>query len=84
MQTAGRQNANGVLSPTIKKAHIYPGYQPYFLNGQQVIDILNKELVPRMKNVEPDEIYYYGTGLANRDNAKFIKRPLATYSLRQK
>lgn len=65
-----------LISAGRKKRIFTQGISPYFLNGDQVVDILNKELVPRMKNIQPDEIYYYGTGLANRDNAKFIKKAI--------
>lgn len=59
-----------------KKKIITQGISPYFLNEDQVVSILQKELLGKMKNVEVDEIFYYGTGLANPENGRFIKRAL--------
>jgi N-acetylglucosamine kinase-like BadF-type ATPase len=52
------------------------GISPYFLNAEQVIQILSKELVPKMKKQDPVEIYYYGTGCSNVENVKMIKLAL--------
>lgn len=52
------------------------GISPYFLNAEQVIQILSKELVPKMKKQVPVEIYYYGTGCSNVENVKMIKSAL--------
>lgn len=65
-----------LISDGRKRRIFTQGISPYFLNSDQVVAILNKELVPKMKNIQPDEIYYYGTGLANPDNAKFIKKAI--------
>src|SRR4051812_4900146 len=59
-----------------KKKIISQGISPYFLTEEQVINILQKELVGKIKNVQVDEVFYYGTGLGNIENAKFIKRIL--------
>src|SRR4051812_23354000 len=56
-----------------KKKLIYTqGLSPYFLNGEQVKDILLKELLPKMKNADPTEIFFYGTGCSNPVNVKII------------
>jgi N-acetylglucosamine kinase-like BadF-type ATPase len=52
------------------------GISPYFLNIEQVIQILSKELLPKMKKQVPDEIHYYGTGCSNVENVKMIKLAL--------
>lgn len=52
------------------------GISPYFLGTEQIRDLLLKELSPKLKNVQVDEIYYYGTGCANPDNVKLIKKAL--------
>jgi glucosamine kinase len=52
------------------------GISPYFLDTEQIRDLLLKELSPKLKNVQVDEIYYYGTGCANPDNVKLIKKAL--------
>lgn len=56
-----------------KKTIITQGISPYFLNSEQIILLLQKELMPKLKNVTVDEIYYYGTGLSNANNVKIVK-----------
>lgn len=56
-----------------RKTILTQGISPYFLSKDQVIDLLLKELKPGLKNIQVDEVYYYGTGCANPDNAKLIK-----------
>jgi glucosamine kinase len=52
------------------------GISPYFLDTQQIGDILLKELKPKLKKAEIDEVYYYGTGCANPNNAKSVKKAI--------
>jgi len=49
------------------------GLSPYFLSGVQIREILEKELLPKLKNAAPDEIYFYGTGCSNPGNVKIVK-----------
>ncbi len=58
------------------KTIITQGISPYFLNEEQIINLLQLELLPKLKNIQPDEIYFYGTGLSNMANAKTIKLTL--------
>jgi N-acetylglucosamine kinase-like BadF-type ATPase len=59
-----------------KKKILTQGISPYFLNKEQVIKVLQQELVPKLKNIQPTTIHYYGTGLGNKDNVKLIKTAL--------
>ena len=59
-----------------KKTIFTIGISPYFLNGNQITDILQKDLIPKLKSVEIDEVHFYGTGLANPNNAKIICKTL--------
>lgn len=58
-----------------KRTIITQGISPYFLSPQDIENILLKELKSKIRN-EPDEIYYYGTGLANPDNVRIMKKVL--------
>lgn len=60
-----------------KKTIITQGISPYFLNTGQITDLLLKELKPKLKNIEVDEVYYYGTGCANPANAKSVKKAVS-------
>jgi len=64
-----------LLTDDKKKKIITQGISPYFLTEEQVHELLKKELVKKI-SVEVDEVHYYGTGLGNPDNVKFIKRIL--------
>ena len=55
---------------------ITQGISPYFLSTEQITDLLQKELKSKLKNVEVDEVYYYGTGCANPTNVKSVKKAI--------
>lgn len=59
-----------------KKTIVTQGISPYFLSTEQIIELLQKELMPKLKNVVIDEVYYYGTGLSNTKNIKSVKTAL--------
>lgn len=59
-----------------KRTIITQGISPYFLSPQEIENVLLKELVPKLKKKLPDDIFYYGTGLANTDNVRLIKKVL--------
>lgn len=58
------------------KTVITQGISPYFLNGEQIRELLLKELKPKLKGASIDEIYYYGTGCASADNVVIVKKAL--------
>jgi glucosamine kinase len=59
-----------------KKTFITQGLSPYFLSLQQVQQILQQELKSKMKQVVPDEVFFYGTGCSNPNNVKLIKKAI--------
>lgn len=60
-----------------KKTLFTQGISPYFLTTQQVADLVEDELHKKLKNITVDHIYYYGTGCANPENARSIKKALS-------
>ncbi|HVE61725.1 MAG TPA: hypothetical protein VNA26_07895, partial [Chitinophagaceae bacterium] len=52
------------------------GISPYFLNAEQIAELVYNEVRSVLKNI-PDNIYYYGTGCANPENAKAVKKAIA-------
>lgn len=60
-----------------KKTIITQGISPYFLNTEQITNLLLEELKPKLKNIEVDEVFYYGTGCANINNAKSVKKAVS-------
>lgn len=59
-----------------KKTILTQGISPYFLDTNQIIDLLNKELLTKIKNIEVDELFFYGTGLTNINNTKMVQQAL--------
>lgn len=52
------------------------GISPYFLTKEQIRQLLEKDLVPKLKKYSITEVYYYGTGLGNPANTKTIRTVL--------
>ncbi|HUQ66440.1 MAG TPA: hypothetical protein VM101_09810 [Flavitalea sp.] len=52
------------------------GMSPYFLNAEQMENVIRKELLTKLKNQLPEIIHFYGTGNKNPKNAKMIKAVL--------
>jgi N-acetylglucosamine kinase-like BadF-type ATPase len=74
---SGATKAEWCLVQNGKKKTIFTqGISPYFLSSEQIIDLLRNELVPKLKNVEISQVFYYGTGCANPDNARSIQKAL--------
>jgi glucosamine kinase len=59
-----------------KKQITTQGISPYFLNEQSLTTIITKELLPKTKLVEINEIQYYGTGCSNPTNIALVKKCL--------
>jgi len=59
-----------------KKMITTQGISPYFLTSEQIRQILENELCPKISNTLPEEIYYYGTGCSNPANVKSVKMAL--------
>ena len=59
-----------------KKMITTQGISPYFLTSEQIRQILENELSPKISNTLPEEIYYYGTGCSNPANVKSVKMAL--------
>jgi len=74
---SGATKAEWCLVSNGKKKTVFTqGISPYFLNQQQIAELLKKELLPKIKNANIDEVYYYGTGCANPGNALFVKKAI--------
>ena len=58
------------------KSFVTQGISPYFLSAEQISALLTKELLPKIKKITITDIHFYGTGLANIDNANTIKKVL--------
>jgi len=61
-----------------KKTILTQGISPYFFDEAQIVTILNKSLIPKLKEVIIEEVFFYGTGLSNANNALVVKKVLKT------
>jgi glucosamine kinase len=61
-----------------KKTILTQGISPYFLDELQITVLLTKELLPKLGKIQVKELFFYGTGLSNADNAKIIRKALKT------
>lgn len=59
-----------------KKKASTQGLSPYFLTGEQISNVITGELLPSMRNMEPDEVFFYGTGCGQPANRKIIANAL--------
>ncbi len=59
-----------------KKTFYTQGLSPYFLSTEQIQKILEQELKTKMKQVEPDEVFFYGTGCSNPNNVILVKKAI--------
>ena len=74
---SGATKAEWILINNGKKKTIFTqGISPYFLNTEQIAALVQTELCSKLKNITVEEIYYYGTGCANPENVKSIKKAL--------
>lgn len=59
-----------------KKKFITEGLSPYFMSGEQITSVIEKKVIPKLKNQDPEQIFFYGTGLGNTENLSLIKKIL--------
>ena len=66
-----------LLNGKSKKIVTTQGLSPYFLTTQQIQQIIEKELMPKIKNIIIDEVFFYGTGCSNPENVKSVKKAIS-------
>ena len=59
-----------------KKKVVTTGISPYFLKSEEIVASLHTELLPHLKNKSIKQIFFYGTGLKDNNNKRFIQSTL--------
>jgi glucosamine kinase len=59
-----------------KKIVATQGLSPYFLSTQQIQAVIEKELLPKIKNFTINEVFFYGTGCSNPQNVAAVKKAI--------
>ncbi|MEO6404570.1 MAG: N-acetylglucosamine kinase [Ferruginibacter sp.] len=67
-----------LISGNKKKIVSTQGLSPYFLSADQIANIIHLELLPKIKNSMPSNVYFYGTGCSNPVNVKIVMHALQT------
>jgi glucosamine kinase len=65
-----------LISNGKKKTLFTPGISPYFLSTDGIAELVQNGVAKNIKKIPVEEIHYYGTGCANPDNAKSVKKAL--------
>jgi N-acetylglucosamine kinase-like BadF-type ATPase len=74
---SGSSKTDWCLLDGKKKIHVSTqGISPYFLTKDQMVEIFQNELLPKLKKNVPEFIYYYGTGCSNLENVLLVKSAL--------
>lgn len=74
---SGSTKAEWCLVQGKKKKTIFTqGVSPYFLDGPQIIALLSKELLPSIRKVEIDRLFFYGTGCKSVENKRMVRKAL--------
>jgi N-acetylglucosamine kinase-like BadF-type ATPase len=58
------------------KAVATQGISPYFLTAEQIIALLQKELLPKIRQEPVSQVFFYGTGLSSQENARMLRKVL--------
>lgn len=53
-----------------------PGLSPYFLTTEAIADLMRQQLLPEVEGNKIDAVFFYGTGCANPENAKSVKKAI--------
>jgi N-acetylglucosamine kinase-like BadF-type ATPase len=59
-----------------KKTFTTTGINPYFLNEDEMLALLQKELTPKIKKQMPDKIFFYGAGCGTMEKMSQVKNVL--------
>jgi N-acetylglucosamine kinase-like BadF-type ATPase len=59
-----------------KQTILTSGISPYFLSTNAIRDVVQQEVAGSLKNVTVEKLFFYGTGCANPENARSVKKAL--------
>ena len=65
-----------LVSNNKKKKFITSGISPYFLKSEEIVALLQTELLPHINQKNITQLYFYGTGLKDNSNKRFIQSAL--------
>ena len=74
---SGATKAEWCLMNGKKKKSIFTqGISPYFLSTDEITRLVSEELAGKMNKETVEQVYYYGTGCANPENARSVKKAI--------
>lgn len=74
---SGSTKTEWVLLGTAKKIKIATeGLSPYFVNTDQIATIIKTKLLPRLGKHKVEEVHFFGTGCASKNNKLVVQKAL--------
>lgn len=64
-----------LLDGKVKQTINTVGISPYFLDQEQIVQILQQDVLKKLKH-SPEEIYYYGTGCSAPTKVQLVKKSI--------
>lgn len=61
-----------------KRTLFTAGISPYFLSTEAIRELVQKEVAAGLQKTTIEQIFFYGTGCANPENAKSVKKAVQT------
>lgn len=61
------------IDATMKKIIHTQGISPYFLAKEEISSLIERELLPKLKKISINKIFYYGTGCSNVENVRIMQ-----------
>ena len=61
----------------LEKRVLTQGISPYFLTGSHIQELLERELLPQIKESSVTEVFYYGTGCKSATNRQIVKKAIS-------
>lgn len=65
-----------LISGRSKKHFSTQGLSPYFLSSEQISGIIRNELCSKSTGLQPDEVFFYGTGCSNAANVRQVRKAI--------
>ncbi len=65
-----------ILDGKKKKTIFTQGISPYFLNTAEITNLITTDLLPKIKNYNIEQVFYYGTGCASAGNRLIVRNGL--------
>lgn len=67
-----------IIGGAKKKTIFTIGISPYFLSKPQIVELVSTQVAQKLTEKAVENVFFYGTGLSNAENAAIMKKVLKT------